>query len=240
MKNYLFLILCFSLQLGAQEKLQPAKSILLDIPEPSDVCVSVTGKSLFIVSDNGGLYETDLNGKVLRSVLHDLVDTEGVYADEQFVYVVEERNRLIKKFSIADFELIQSIAVPYSGGRNKGFEGITKSKEGNWLLFTESDPIWMFVLNNEFQIINQQKWEIEGDVSAASFYNKSLWLLNDEKATLMRVDSKKRSILQEYSLPVLNPEGICFLNDGTLLILSDDEARLYYFNNFNSSTHARK
>jgi uncharacterized protein YjiK len=131
---------------------------------------------LFIVSDNGGLYETDLEGKILRSTTHDLVDVEGVFADKDFIYLVEERNRFIKIFTIKDFTLVKTYSVPYEGGRNKAFESIAMRSEGGFVLFTEKDPIWMFELNEQFQETGRVKWNLPGDISAATFHNKALWL----------------------------------------------------------------
>ncbi len=239
--KYLFIFLLIS-SLEAQEiiSLKEIKSIALSIPEPSDVAVSFDGKSLFIVSDHGGLYETDWDGKVLRSTTTNLVDAEGVYADEQYVYVVEERNRFIKKYLISDFSLVSTNYIPYEGGRNKSFEGITKTNENQYLLFTEKEPVWMFILDKDLKEISRTQWNVPGDVSSACWNSKSLWLLSDEKAELWLTDWKKGTIIKRYKLPVLNPEGLAFLPDGRLLILSDDGHRLYFFNDPKTSSYEVK
>jgi uncharacterized protein YjiK len=238
-----FLFIFIGLSAFAQptlSNLKPSKSILLDIPEPSDICVSAKGNSLFIVSDDGGLYETDLEGKILRSTRHDLVDAEGVFADKEFVYLVEERNRFIKIFTIKDFTLVKTYSVPYEGGRNKAFESITQNAQGDFLLFTEKEPVWMFELDNQFRQKGRTKWEVQGDISAATFHNNGLWLLSDERAEIWLTDYAQKRIVKRYKLPVLNPEGMAFLPNGNLLVLSDDEHRLYFFNDFNAESNEKK
>lgn len=238
-----FLFIFIGLSAIAQptlSKLKTSKSILLDIPEPSDICVSANGSSLFIVSDDGGLYETDLEGKVLRSTTTDLNDAEGVYADDENIYLVEERNRFIKQYSIKDFALVNTVYVPYEGGRNKAFESIAKRSGGGFVLFTEKDPVWMFELNEQFQETGRVKWNLPGDISSATFWENSLWLLSDERAEIWLTDFVQKCIVKRFKLPVLNPEGMAFLPNGTLLILSDDEHRLYFFNDFNAETHEKK
>jgi uncharacterized protein YjiK len=220
--------------------LKPSKSIALNIPEPSDICVAANGKTLFIVSDDGGLYETDLEGKVLRSITLDLTDAEGVYADNENIYLVEERNRFIKQYAIKDFALVNTVYVPYAGGRNKSFESIAKRSEGGFVLFTEKDPVWMFELNEQLQETGRAKWNLPGDISAATFHKNSLWLLSDERAEIWLTDIVQKCIVKRFKLPVLNPEGIAFLPNGTLLILSDDEHRLYFFNDFNTTSDEKK
>lgn len=39
------------------------------------------------------------------------------------------------------------------------------------------------------------------------------------------------SVEKKWSVPVYNPEGVCFDNDGTMRIVSDDTQRLYVFPN---------
>ena len=58
----------------------------INIPEPSDVCLSANKNSIYIVSDQGHLYQTDLQGKVLKQSNLTGDDFEAVYADESFIY----------------------------------------------------------------------------------------------------------------------------------------------------------
>jgi hypothetical protein len=39
------------------------------------------------------------------------------------------------------------------------------------------------------------------------------------------------SIEKKFNLPIYNPEGICFDDDGTMRIVSDNMRRLYIFPN---------
>lgn len=240
MRRLIFLLLAGSLNAQPVVKPELLKVYNIKISEPSDISVAPDGKSLFIVSDNGALFETDLEGNIIRSTQAGLVDAEGVYADENFVYVVEERNRFIKTFSRKDFQLLNTVNIPYEGGRNKGFEGITKSPDGNWLLFTEKEPVWMFTLDEKMHEINRQKWEVPGDVSAAVWFNGFLWLLSDERAEVWKTDWKTGTILKRFKLPVLNPEGLAFSKDGKMYVLSDDGQKMYVFNDLNLLTDASK
>jgi uncharacterized protein YjiK len=221
-------------------KLPVLESYSLAISEPSDIAVSKDGKSLFIVSDDGALYETDLKGNSIRSNKIGIIDAEGVYADADFVYVIEERTRLLKQYSIKDFNLIRTTEIPYNGGRNKSFESLTKTSSNEWILITERDPVWMLFLNSSFEVINRVKWELPGDISAATWQNGKLWLLSDERAEVWLTDIQSKTIIKRFKLPVLNPEGIAFLSDGKMLIVSDDGHRLYVFNDPNLVQNADK
>lgn len=231
----ILLLLVVVTPISAQKitKIKPFKKIYLSVPEPSDICLHPNGKTLFIVSDNGYLFETDLEGNVLRKADYKGLDCEGVHADEKFVYVVEEFSRKIRVFDIGTLQLQRTVYLEYNGGRNSAYEAITFNVAKNvFVLFTEKNPIYLFELNQDLQIINEYDLsKISRDISAATYYQDHLWLLGDEEMTVYKLNPKTYQVLDSWKLPVVNPEGLTFDANGNLLILSDDMQMLYYFKN---------
>lgn len=232
-----FLIGCslLAIPLSAQKitKLKPTQYLSLAIPEPSDICVRPASDSFYVVSDNGILFETDHNGKILRETKEKNCDYEAVYADDSFIYAVDETHRDIHIYDPSSFKCNKIVNVPYSGGRNKGYEAITFNKVKNrFVLVSERDPITLFELDADFKITNQiDLSSIARDISSACYHNDALWLLSDEDMKLLQLNPNTYEVLHEWSLPVINPEGFAFDKDGNLLITCDDMQRLYYFNN---------
>jgi uncharacterized protein YjiK len=233
MKKLLFLFLPLGLLAQETVQLKALQKFNLVIPEPSDICISPDQKTIYIVSDDGGLFECNTEGKVLRKYTKDLIDVEGAYCDDQFVWIVEERTRLIKKFDRLNLQLVSSVYVPYEGGRNKCFESITKDKNGNWLMITERDPVWMIRFNQDFKEISRIKIPTNSDVSAATRYQNKLYLLSDESAEIWEIEEASGAIITKYKIPVLNPEGLAIADNGNIYVLSDDGHQLIVFN-FNS------
>jgi len=215
------------------EKITPERKIHLNIPEPSDVCIHPNGKSLFIVSDNGYLFETDLEGNVLRKADYLGLDCEGVYADENYVYVVEEFSRKIRILDIHSLRIERTVLLEYNGARNGGYEAMTFNKAKNkFVLLTEKNPIYLFELDENLQRVNEIDLSgITRDVSAASYHNNHLWLLGDEDRTVYQLNPLTYEVVNSWRLPVINPEGLTFDQNGNMLILSDDMQLLYYFKN---------
>ncbi len=213
-------------------KLKPQKSIAIAIPEPSDICYNPKTDTFFIVSDNGILFETDHDQKIIRKVAEKDADFEAVYADGQFIYAVDETHRNIYRYD-ETLKRIGIANVPFAGGRNRGYEATTFNKSKNsFLLFTEKDPITLFELDANFKITNQiDLSRLARDISGATYYNDFLWLLSDESMRLIKLNPATYEVLGQWSLPVINPEGIAFDKDGTLLVTCDDMQRIYYFNN---------
>ena len=130
-KNYFLIgILFISLSNTAQKavKMKPTRHVAVTIPEPSDICYDSKTDTFFIVSDAGGLFETDKNCKVLRKKPQDGADFEAVSSDGTFVYAVDESNRTIYKYDIQTLQLVKKFVIPYSGARNKGYESFSFDK----------------------------------------------------------------------------------------------------------------
>ncbi len=226
------LFLCV-LPLNAQKaaKIKPVKSFNINVPEPSDVCLSPDEQSLFMVSDKGYLYETDLEGKIIRKADFSGIDCEGVYVYENQIYVVEEAIRNIKIFDRKNLNQLKSITVPYHGARNKGYESIAYNKEKDcFIIITEQNPSYIFELDSCLKKSNKIDISyLARDISSATYYKNFLWLLSDEDHLIIKVDPKTYKPIKSWEIPVINPEGIAFNNKGEVLIVSDGMQKLFYF-----------
>lgn len=201
----------------------------LQIPEPSDICLNGAGNGFYIVSDNGYLFQTDLEGKIISKASYHGFDFEGVYSDQNQVYVVDERTRFFHTFS-KELQLKKSVEIQYNGGRNKGFESITWNAAKNcFVAFTEKDPSWVFELDQNFNILNKQKIKGMSDISAAAFKNDKLFLLSDEDHAIFRFNPQDYSLEKKFKLKIINPEGLAFGPEGTFYVCSDDLGILYRF-----------
>ena len=214
-------------------KIRANKCISTAIPEPSDICYNANSGTFFLVSDDGILFETDQDGKIISSVTENDADFEAVYSDETNVYAVNERHRKVEVFNRISLQKIKTITVPFGGGRNQGYEALTFNKSKNsFILIVEKDPVTLFELDANFIITNQiDLSKIARDIAAATYYDNFLWLLSDEDRTVFKLNPNTYEVLVKWELPVINPEGLAFDKNGTLLITCDDMQRIYYFNN---------
>lgn len=238
MKLQLITILLLTFSIGgsfAQKptKIKPERKISIKISEPSDICIHPNGNSLFIVSDDGFLFETDLEGSIIRKADYKGLDCEGVFADKDYVYVVEEFSRKIRVFDIETLTNQRTVYLEYNGGRNSGYEAITYNQAKNcFVLLTEKKPVYLFELNEDLQKVNEfDISKVSSDIAAVAYYDNHIWLLGDEDMTVYKLNPHTYEVLNAWKIPVVNPEGITFDKSGNMLILSDDMQLLYYFNN---------
>ncbi len=227
----IFLIMTVPAAAQKAIKIKPVSKFNIEVPEPSDITFSPDNNSLFIVSDKGYLYETDLQGKIIRKANFSGIDCEGVCIYNNEVYVAEESVREITKFDIKNLNQLRNIEIPYHGARNKGYESITYNyKKDCFIVITEQSPSNIYELDDNLIKTNEIDISpLARDISSATYYNDFLWLLSDEDQLIIKVDPKSYKSLAKWTIPVINPEGIAFNTDGKVLIVSDGMQKLFYF-----------
>ena len=223
------LLLCFALSSGSD--LESTGQIKLDISEPSDICLSADRTRLYVVSDKGRLFETDLKGNTLRRADYKGADFEAVCAVGKWVYVVDETLRMIIRFDADDFEYKDSRQYIYLGGMNRGWEAILHDEDRDrFITFTEKLPLLMFEFDDDLDQKDMTRLKDIKEVSGATYHNGDIWLLSDEDRTVYRVSPKSFKVKESWVIPVLNPEGLTFSPDGKeLWVVSDDLHRIYKF-----------
>lgn len=216
---------------GSAQPLKPYRTCKTQVPEPSDICVSVKGTSFWIVSDKGYLYETDTLGKIIHKADFEGVDFEGVCTrkgekGEDLVVVMSESLRQLHYFDANTLKHLYFEQFAHYGGRNEGFECIAFL--GNEpIAFTEKNPCELkFLKSNKTVAIKGIK-----EVSACFVDEKTqnLWVLSDEQMEIFELNTNDFSIVQKHKIAVLNPEGLCMMNDGHLVVVSDDLQKLFFY-----------
>ena len=234
-KRYAVFVVLFSFCISAQKTItiKPTKFVSTAIPEPSDICYNSNSDTFFVVSDDGVLFETDLSGKIIRNSKENDADFEAVYADDTYVYAIDERHRKIYTYNRTSLQKSKTMTVPFGGGRNRGYEAFTYNKAKNiFVLVVEKDPITLLELDADFKIKNEVNLsKIARDIAAASFHDGFLWLLSDEDRMVLKLNPISYEVTAKWKLPVINPEGLAFDKDGNLIITCDDMQRMYYFSN---------
>jgi uncharacterized protein YjiK len=217
---------------SGRAELEPYRVVELDaaIAEPSDICLHPDGESWLIVSDKGALFQTDLDGSIQRRAPFHGGDFEGVYVHEKKIYVAEERGRLIHRLDSDSLEREKTYSVPYEGKRNSGYESIVFNRaRGIFLLITEKDPVLVFELNGDFQVLQRFPLDVAKDISAATWHEGFLWLVSDEERAVLKLDPLSYQVLHRWEVPsVRKPEGIAFVGE-TMVLVCDAERRLYHF-----------
>jgi uncharacterized protein YjiK len=202
----------------------------LRIAEPSGICVTAD-QHYFIASDDGILYEIDKDGKVLRSRMLGM-DLEDICAIGTDLYIMDESLRRVYVLDENTWKQKAMHHINYNGPRNKGFESITYIPEKkHFIVITEKNPILLMETDENFNVINEVQIDHINDMSSATYYNHKLWLLSDEDHTVFKVNPDDFTIENKFNVPIFNPEGICFNDDGTMRVVSDNMQRLYIFPN---------
>jgi uncharacterized protein YjiK len=205
-------------------------SYQLDILEPSGLSFGPNGQTLLIVSDNANrVYETNLEGEIIRTLNYVGADLEGVVynPDENIIAVAEER---LREVVFIDYEVGNELSRYHinveNNNDNKGLEGLSYNLNNKaYYIVNEDLPGELIVWNPKFDIIEKSGLSFASDYSAifVDHSNSLLWILSDDSQTLYKCDYKA-NVLMEFLLPSTKYEGVVvdieqlkayFVNDGT-------------------------
>jgi len=220
-------------ELGELEKINEFD---LDITEPSGLSFGPMQNTLLMVSDNTNkVYETDLQGNVIRELDFEGFDLEGVTfnEDEQIIAVVEERKHQIVLLNYPEGEEQERFDIATGGNtENKGLEGISYNTNNNaYYILNEDLPGELIVWNKQFGNISTTEINFASDYSAIYVDTKNalLWIVSDESQALYKCDYNAK-VLKEYTLPDTKFEGITVDVDQQLAYLVNDKTfKLFIF-----------
>ncbi len=209
------------------DKIKPTKTINVLVKEPSGIAYDEIENVFYIVSDNGKLYKLNRSFEIIKKAPHNGIDFEDVCLANNYVIVTDETARKILFFD-KELNLVSIKNISYSGGRNKGVESITFNEKANQLvLVTEKEPIYIFICDEELIEENTLEVNLAGDISSLTYHKGSYYFLSDDDRKLIKTDLTFNKI-DEWSLPIVNPEGLTF-NKDQLIVVSDDLQKAYFF-----------
>jgi uncharacterized protein YjiK len=210
-------------------KLKPAKKQNLKINEPSEIVFLENNKYL-VLANKAFVYEMDQNGKVLKTIPYKGYDLEAACIALGKIYLMDEAYRTVTVMDL-NYSVLKTHQIQYAGARNLSFEGMTFNPETNhFISATEKHPDLFYEFDQDFNVLNQ--FEIKGirEVSGLTYYKNKLYILSDEMHSVFKVNPVTYQILHQWKIPVINPEGISFDEQGNMLIISDDMNKLFTFN----------
>ncbi len=227
----LLLLLTVSFRQNNTSPLVIQSKSVINIPEPSDICLSADGKNLYIVSDRGYLYITDLNLVNIKKINLHKKDAEAVFANEKYIYIMEERSRTISVYDAKTYDSLWSKKLYFEGKyKNHGFESLTYNPIRKiFIAVSEKHPMQVWELDEELNQIKIIPISGAKDISSATWYQNKLYFLSDEDSKIMEVDPVNYTIKKEWYLGIENPEGICFLSSGQFIIVCDEISTMYKY-----------
>lgn len=218
------------------------EEVIAKIDEASGICYSKKSNTLFVVGDEGYIYELSLNGKILKQQYYKNYDFEGITIDEEnslllvavegedeiFIY---SKKSLKYKSKISIKREYKKVKVLKKGG--DGLEGITLYKNKIYISnqsnkkYPKKDSSFIAIIDYDLAKKKQKIKEIIDpkykDIAGLSFHNDILYFVSDKKSLLVKYNLKKQKVLKEFKLnPKHSQEGITFDKDGNLYIADDN------------------
>ena len=194
--------------------LELLKSVDLDISEPSGMCFGPDEATLLIVSDNTNkVYETTLEGEIIRELDYTGNDLEGVAynPDDNIVAVAEERKREVVFLDYQNGQEINRYQIDVDmQNENSGLEGISYSTNNKaYYIVNEQLPGQLIIWNPQFDIIDKIDLNFASDYSGV-FVNPAMaeiWFISDQSQGMYETDYNTL-VKKEFQLSRTKFEGI--------------------------------
>lgn len=241
-----FLILIFTQSLFAKTKL------IAKIPEASGIVYSHKSDTLFVVNDEGKIYELTTKGKILKKSNLGKYDFEGITIDEKnslLILAIEGEEKILV-ISQNDFKIKHKIKIKRKFNKinvlkkdsKNGIEGIVLIKDKLYISnqsknrYPKADSSVIVILDYN---LSKKKLKIkdildhkQSDISGLTFYKNRLFMISDSNNLVIFYDIKKDKIIKKYKLnKKYSQEGLTFDNKGNLYI-ADDKGRVLKITKF--------
>jgi len=218
------------------------------IPEASGITYVSKSNSLFVVNDEGTIYELSKKGKILRKKYLGKYDLEGVTYDKQndklLLAVEGDESIIVLNRSSLDFEKEIKIKRKFKKlkllkkSKKAGIEAIAIAENGDIYLSNQS----RITYNKKLKVNASVVFKIDSlgkkkakiievfnhgyiDIAGLTFHNGYLYMISDKKNLLIKYDIKNNKTIKKIKLPKSAQEGICF-DDKNNIYIADDNGRV--------------
>ncbi len=214
--------------------LTPIEIIDIKVPEPSGLYYDDNTNTLWTVSDeNSTIYNFDLEGKILDSIIVNGFDLEGItIIDDSIFAVILERAREVVFIDKKGNE-IDRFSIDIPGKPNKGLEGITfNPKDRSLFVLNEKNSGLLFHLDISGNILDKHKLNYARDFSGIDYEESEgkLWIVSDEDESIY-LCTLHGTYQEKYKVNIEQIEGIAVNSkESVLYLISDPLEKLFVFN----------
>lgn len=232
-----FIILISIQNLFAKEK------VIAKVPEASGIVYSEKSNTLFVVNDEGKIYELSTKGQILKKLNLGKYDLEGITIDEDkgLLILAIEGDEKILVLNQDNFKILNEIKIKRKYKKinvlkkdsKNGIEGIVLFKDKLYISnqsknkYPKADSSVIVIVDYD---LNKKKLKIKNiidhgitDVSGLTFYKDTLFMISDKNNLLLSYDIKNNKIIKKYKLSKkYAQEGLTFDKKGNLYIADDN------------------
>ena len=213
-----------------------------EVREPSDLCLSFSGNSLFTVSDKGYIYEIGFDGKTIRRLSQyanpdpsQKDDLEGICIDPvaRNIFVANERTLRISRLDengtyLDSFIIPESVLKPQK--ENDGIEGITL--HGDIFYFVnQRNPRVLLSYNRATQEwLSRTALDFCIDVNAVSYddTDNTLWIVSSRSHKLFQCSTAGKPLKVLDISFIAKAEGVWVDRSNNVAYLCCDQTGKLY------------
>lgn len=227
----------------SMQNLFAKEKVIAKVPEASGIVYSQKSDTLFVVNDEGKIYEITTDGKLVKKLNIGKYDFEGITIDEKnsLLILAVEGDEKILVLSQNDFKIQNEIKIKRKYNNievlkkdsKNGIEGIALYEDKLYISnqsknkYPKADSSVIVIVDYK---LNKEKLKIKNiidhgftDISGLTFYKDTLYMISDNNNLLISYDIEKNKVIKEYKLSKkYAQEGLTFDKKGNLYIADDN------------------
>ena len=126
-------------------------------------------------------------------------------------------------------QCINTIELQVETSSNDGLETLIYDEDTKEFVgISEKSPVVAYTFNQQFEKIKTTPLSIASDISSGCYHKGFYYLLSDEDHRVFQCN-KDFSVINSWSVKIINPEGICFDTNGDLVICSDEMQTIFFY-----------
>lgn len=221
------------------------------VPEASGICFVKKSNSLFVVNDEGTLYEISTKGEIENKLYLGKYDLEGITYDtkQDKLFLAVEGDESILILDRKSLKIEKEIKIKrkfdkvnlLKKSKGAGVEAIAIDENGDLYLSNQSKITYENDLKENASVIfkvgslKKKKTEIQEvynhgyiDIAGMTFHEGYLYMTSDKKNLLIKYDLKKNKTIKKIKLKKSAQEGIAFDDKDNIYIADDKGSVLKY------------
>ncbi len=211
--------------------LSPSEEIRLEIDGQSDIAFNPVKNEYIISCFNGYVYILDSSLKILKRTFVEnavfgsvLYKKSSIYLSDdstkRFYRIILPAHRVIdKKFRIIGISANEKVSVV-----GMAFD----DEKDEWIIIQDLDPVRINFYDGDLRFLKKDRLNGISSITSSAAYGHFLYLL-DVKGTIYKLNSTDLKVANSWAVDVEEPQGICFNEEGNIIILGGPEAMAFIF-----------
>ena len=211
--------------------LYPKETYELNIQNPSDITFNKAKGGYFISTNDGVVISLDTSFNIQRKTFVENTDFGSIIYEKSSILLSDKNTNRFYRVILPGYKVINSKfrIMGISAKDQSKVIGMTYDEcKDNWMIIQDTEPLQVNYYDGDFHFIDRLRLKNVNGASSCDSYQGYLYFLTDS-SMVYKVNSGDLKTVQSWMLDVEDPKGICFDDNGNIIVLAGSEGKVFVF-----------